>query len=191
MGGRRHDAGLTLKGSIMRTTLLSGLRPWAAAGLLLASLAAVAPAQAGGVSVGVNVGVPVGYGYGYGGPVGAVGVRYGYGGPHRGYYRGGGWGWGWGLALAAPIIVGSAIIASQPQVVVVETLPAAPPPVAVAAARPDPVIYPRNGQNAQQTEADRQECNRWATTQQAAMADGSVFQRAVAACMDARGYTLR
>jgi hypothetical protein len=65
-----------------------------------------------------------------------------------------------------------------------------PPPQAVKPP-PVPVIYPRNGQSAAQTEADRQDCNRWATTQPAAMADGEVFQRAVAACMDARGYTVR
>ena len=68
-----------------------------------------------------------------------------------------------------------------------EAQPAAPPPKAP----PDPIIYPRNGQNAQATEADRQECNRWATTQPSAMSDASVFQRAVAACMDGRGYTVR
>jgi hypothetical protein len=56
---------------------------------------------------------------------------------------------------------------------------------------PDPIIYPRNGQSAEQTEADRQDCNRWATTQPSAMSDASVFQRAVAACMDGRGYTVR
>jgi hypothetical protein len=56
---------------------------------------------------------------------------------------------------------------------------------------PDPIIYPRNGQSAEQTEADRQDCNRWATTQPSAMGDASVFQRAVAACMDGRGYTVR
>ena len=73
-----------------------------------------------------------------------------------------------------------------------------PPPGAEAAQpapapkpMPDPIVYPRNNQNAQQTEADRQECNRWATTQPNAMADASVFQRAVAACMDGRGYTVR
>lgn len=75
-----------------------------------------------------------------------------------------------------------------------------PPPVVyrevprqepVAKAPPEPVIYPRNGQSAQQTEADRQDCNRWATTQPSAMADSSVFNRATEACMDARGYTLR
>lgn len=61
----------------------------------------------------------------------------------------------------------------------------------VPPARPDPVIYPRNGQSPQQQEADRQECNRWATGQPSAMADASVFQRAVEACMDGRGYTMR
>lgn len=56
---------------------------------------------------------------------------------------------------------------------------------------PNPVIYPRNGQSAKQTEADKQECNRWATTQAEAMADGEVFARAVAACLEGRGYTVR
>ncbi|HEX2010585.1 MAG TPA: DUF6515 family protein [Roseateles sp.] len=73
---------------------------------------------------------------------------------------------------------------------------AAPPPEAEVApapapSKPDPIIYPRNGQSAQQLEADRQDCNRWATTQPAAMQDGSVFNRAVEACMDGRGYTMR
>lgn len=69
----------------------------------------------------------------------------------------------------------------------------APPAEAgtAAAAAPEPVIYPRNGQSAEQTETDRRDCNRWATTQPAAMQDASVFQRALAACMDARGYTVR
>ena len=43
----------------------------------------------------------------------------------------------------------------------------------------------------QQTEIDRQECNRWATTQPSAVADAGVFQRAVEACMDGRGYTMK
>jgi hypothetical protein len=73
------------------------------------------------------------------------------------------------------------------------TAPFAPPapPAPVAKPPPDPIVYPRNGQSAAQTEADRVDCNRWATTQPSAMADASVFQRAVAACMDGRGYTLR
>lgn len=65
------------------------------------------------------------------------------------------------------------------------------PQVAVPAAAPDPVIYPRNGQTAAQTEFDRQACNRWATTQPGALAEASVLSRAIAACMDGRGYTLR
>ncbi|MFA6262652.1 MAG: hypothetical protein WC760_14400, partial [Bacteroidia bacterium] len=66
-----------------------------------------------------------------------------------------------------------------------------PQPVSVPSTKPDPEIYPRNGQSAQQTEGDRQECNRWAVTQPSAVADASVFQRAVEACMDGRGYTMR
>jgi hypothetical protein len=57
--------------------------------------------------------------------------------------------------------------------------------------KPDPIIYPRGGQSAEQTELDRQDCNRWATTQPAAMNDASVFNRAVEACMDGRGYSMR
>lgn len=56
---------------------------------------------------------------------------------------------------------------------------------------PDPIFYPRMGQNAGLAEADRQSCNRWAATQPAAMAEASVFQRAILACMDGRGYTSR
>lgn len=78
-----------------------------------------------------------------------------------------------------------------------------PPPVAyyyepqplprepVARRPPDPIFYPREGQSAAQTEADRLACNRWATTQQSAMADASVFHRATLACMEGRGYTVR
>ena len=55
---------------------------------------------------------------------------------------------------------------------------------------PDPVIYPRNGQSAGKTESDRQECDRWAGAQPKASMD-SVYQRGLAACMDARGYTVR
>ncbi|MDE2371352.1 MAG: hypothetical protein KGN16_20455 [Burkholderiales bacterium] len=68
--------------------------------------------------------------------------------------------------------------------------PVAPAPVAPSAA-PAPIFYPRSGQSPEQTETDRQDCNRWATTQPGAIADASVMQRAVAACMDARGYTVR
>ena len=45
-----------------------------------------------------------------------------------------------------------------------ETAQAAPPP-APAPAAPDPIFYPRNNQSAAQTEADRRDCNAWATSQ--------------------------
>lgn len=64
---------------------------------------------------------------------------------------------------------------------------AAPPP----APAQEPVIYPRNGQTAAQTDSDRKACNEWAAQQPGALADSAVFQRGVSACMDARGYTVR
>jgi hypothetical protein len=63
----------------------------------------------------------------------------------------------------------------------------APPPVWT---RPEPVIVPRRGQGPGQTERDRQACNRWATTLPAAMADAAEFERAAAACMESRDYTV-
>ena len=65
------------------------------------------------------------------------------------------------------------------------------PPPAPAPAAPDPIFYPRNNQSVEQTEADRRDCNSWATSQPNAMADAKVFQRATEACMDGRGYTVR
>ncbi len=64
-------------------------------------------------------------------------------------------------------------------------------PVPLASRPVEPIFYPRNGQSAAALETDRRDCNRWATTQQGAMADASVFQRATYACMDGRGYTVR
>ncbi len=100
-----------------------------------------------------------------------------------------------GLALAVPLIA----LARQadraeraPEVVYMPPPPAPLPPATVyVPARGAPVVYPRHGQSAEQQEFDSRECNRWATTQSAAMADAGVFQRAVEACMDGRGYTLR
>ncbi len=135
------------------------------------------------------------------------GYRGGYHGGHGGYYHRGGWGpgplWG-GIGLGLGIGIGSYYL-TRPDYVVVDSSPTvvyAPPPVTVqttpqpvpraaAPAQPDPIFYPRNGQSSAQTEADRQECNRWATAQPSAMADASVFHRATLACMDGRGYTSR
>ena len=82
---------------------------------------------------------------------------------------------------------GYVVVAPPPGAETVQ--PAPPPPPAPAA--PDPIFYPRNNQSAAQTEADRRDCNAWATTQPQAMADAKVFQRAADACMDGRGYSVR
>lgn len=70
--------------------------------------------------------------------------------------------------------------------VVAEPVPDLPP-----MALPAPVITPRHGQSAAQLEADRRECDRWAVTQPAAMADANVFHRATLACIEQRGYSVR
>jgi len=103
-----------------------------------------------------------------------------------------------GLAVAVPLIALANQYDRAPELVYLPPPAPLPPPQQVyvpqpvyAPSRPAPVIYPRNGQSNLQLEVDTRECNRWATTQQAAMSDASVFQRAVEACMDGRGYTLR
>lgn len=114
-------------------------------------------------------------------PTSAVSVQFG-GVPYR-HYRGRWYaplGLRWVLIVPPPGLVLPPPAAAPPDR---PARPAAPP-------RPDPVIEPRNGQSAEQTEADRRDCNRWATTQPAAVADAAEFQRAVGACMDGRGYTL-
>lgn len=137
-----------------------------------------------------------GYRGGYGPGWGAVGIGLGVG---------VGLGWLAGSRYAyGPPVYSSVIVPAYPSYVYVDPPPVVyrevPPPTVyrevprqepVAKAPPEPIIYPRNGQSAQQTEADRQDCNRWATTQPSAMADSSVFNRATEACMDARGYTMR
>ena len=132
----------------------------------------------------------------------SAGPRGGYYSPPPRYHHHGGPGFGgliFGLAVALPLIALAHEADRAPDVVYVPQpapLPApvyvAPAPAYVAPSRAaDPVIYPRNGQSSAQLEADHRDCNRWATTQPKAMADSSVFNRAVDACMDGRGYTLR
>lgn len=147
------------------------------------------------------------YGGRWGHPGGYWGRPGGRWGPPRGHWvRGGGgyWGRGWGgvgLGIGLGLGIGS-VYYSAPwypgYVVTVPTTPVYPAGVApvapvepVAPLPPDPVIYPRNGQSAAQTELDRRGCDRWAMSQPNAMADASIFQRATLACMDGRGYTVR
>jgi hypothetical protein len=84
--------------------------------------------------------------------------------------------------------------------------PGAPPPGAAAAAAADNVyIYPRNGQTQEQQAADRFECHDWAKNQTGfdpTQAGGGVaagdngsrreqYQRAMGACLEARGYSVK
>lgn len=77
------------------------------------------------------------------------------------------------------------------------------PPLRTASAD-DLILYPRDGQSRQQTESDRQQCSEWATGQTGydprfglpdtdAMAGQKAgdYGRAIEACLDGRGYTVR
>ncbi len=87
------------------------------------------------------------------------------------------------------------MVVDPPQAAVSEAPPAA------AAAPEQLYVYPRNGQNDKQTADDRYRCHRWAVgqtgydpTQPAGAPSAhkrSEYQRAMSACLDARGYTAR
>jgi hypothetical protein len=63
----------------------------------------------------------------------------------------------------------------------------------------DIYVYPRNGQSDEQTSNDRFECHKWAVSQtgfdptRSSNTQGSVddYRRAIGACLDARGYTVK
>ncbi len=83
------------------------------------------------------------------------------------------------------------------------------PPQAAPSQTPPPTeqlyVYPRNGQNEQQQANDRYECHRWATSQtgfdptmpQAGITrddfsrKNADYRRAISACLDGRGYTVK
>ncbi len=135
--------------------------------------------------------VPVHAGHRHGAPHPQRGHGHGYG---HGY----GYGWGGvalGIGLGALLLSrpwGPRVI-DPPQPVPVE--PALPPTHPHADGMPvpprEPVIHPSHGQGAGHLEADRQACNRWATTQPAALADAGDFHRTTLACLESRGYTVR
>lgn len=87
----------------------------------------------------------------------------------------------------SPVPDGYAVVAPPADADTAQVMPMQAP----AAPIPDPVIYPRAGQDAVQTEADRQACQQWALGQAGAAGDPGVAQRGLAACMDGRGYTVR
>lgn len=127
----------------------------------------------------------------------------------RGGHGGGGY-WGWWLPWA--IIGGAAILAPlytqpPPPVVVVREQP----PANVQPAPSAPLqegksfVYPRHGQNEELQVKDRYECHIWAVSQThfdptqptGSMPDPQMnqmrsdYQRAISACLDARGYTMK
>jgi hypothetical protein len=96
-----------------------------------------------------------------------------------------------------PNVVG----ASPPPNVVMEQ-----PPATVAQAPQDQMfIYPRQGQSEQQQATDRYECHRWAVSQTGydpMLSPGTApasagdqrranYQRAISACLEGRGYTVK
>jgi hypothetical protein len=53
-------------------------------------------------------------------------------------------------------------------------------------------MYPRNGQSAEQQATDKAECQQWAAQQAGQVAqNGSDYDRAMAACVEGRGYSAR
>lgn len=91
-----------------------------------------------------------------------------------------------GVYYQADGVGGYRVVEPPPNIAAAQPVTVPPPKPA-----PDPIVYPRNGQSAAQTEADQRACNQWAMTQRDAMSDASIFNRAVQACMDGRGYTVR
>lgn len=100
------------------------------------------------------------------------------------------WGWGFGIGIGLGRFY-DPVWAPVPVVVVPQASIDESSTIGRAPAAPEPVIEPRQGQGAAQTEVDRRACNRWATTQAQAMADAAVFHRMTLSCMEGRGYAVR
>jgi hypothetical protein len=70
------------------------------------------------------------------------------------------------------------------------TAPAVSGPAVTQANAPALYVYPRQGQSIEQQKKDRSECDGWAASQ-ASPANSTDYQRALSACMDGRGYTVK
>jgi len=158
-----------------------------------------------------------GYHGGYGGYGGYHGGYYGYYHGHYGYWYGGWW-YPWAYTLAflplyyqtiwwggypyyyadglyyAPI-QGGYMVVDPPQGAVTQQPPPAPSVGQL-------FIYPRNGQSEKQQADDRYQCHSWAVGQTGydptkppggapSVQKYADYQRAMGACLDARGYTAR
>jgi hypothetical protein len=96
-----------------------------------------------------------------------------------------------------PVNNGVQQMAPAPPVSAAPPGPAVPPPAVAQAGGNQLFIYPRQGQNADQQNRDRSECNNWAGSQTGrdpANSGGQMdpdYQRALSACLDGRGYTVK
>jgi hypothetical protein len=135
-----------------------------------------------------------GHGWGPGVFWGGLGIGLGVAAASNYYYN---YNYPYGYGYAAPVYVAPPVTVVEPQYVapsVNQGAPSVDPSSqrsAGSGSAPAPIFYPRNGQSAADTERDRQDCNRWAATQQSALNDANIFQRATLACMEGRGYTVR
>jgi hypothetical protein len=91
---------------------------------------------------------------------------------------------------------GFQVVAAPTELGAVQLPPAFPPPGQSYPTNPplgipEPIIYPRQGQSPQQRAIDLQECKIWAVNQPGSTSNADIFQRALGACMDGRGYSLR
>jgi hypothetical protein len=98
-----------------------------------------------------------------------------------------------GVQQMAPV---PTVGAASPTTTLPPTL-ATPPSTAAQAGGNRLFIYPRQGQNVDQQNRDRRECNSWAVSQSGrdpANSGGQMapdYQRALGACLDGRGYTMK
>lgn len=96
-----------------------------------------------------------------------------------------------------PVNNGVQQIAPAPPGDAASPAPVVPPATVAQTAASQLFIYPRQGQNADQQDRDRSECNSWAmgqTGRDPANSGGQPdpdFQRALGACLDGRGYTVK
>jgi hypothetical protein len=57
-------------------------------------------------------------------------------------------------------------------------------------APPRMFMYPKNGQSEEQQRSDKLECEKWASDQVGLGTNGPDYQRALAACIQGRGYSV-
>lgn len=98
------------------------------------------------------------------------------------------------------------MVVNPPEGQVSQTPPPQPPPSPSAATslpqQEQMFMYPRNGQNEKQQAADRYQCHSWAVNQtnydptqppggMPSIQKNADYRRAMAACLDAHGYTVK